>query len=51
MTGFANPPRHGEGDRGAVEGQPRAQYQQPEWGCPSVTPAARHLPVPGRMSR
>jgi hypothetical protein len=31
--------------RSMVEGQPRTPTLL---GCPSVTPTARHLPVPGR---
>jgi valyl-tRNA synthetase len=47
-----NPPRNGEGDREAVEGpgsaSPTAEGSVPASPGPSVTPSARHLPVPGR---
>jgi hypothetical protein len=48
-----NPPRHGEGDREAVEGsveaglfRSAASLAQPG---PSVSPTGCHLPVPGRI--
>ncbi|MEP7350497.1 MAG: apolipoprotein N-acyltransferase [Sphingorhabdus sp.] len=45
-----NPPRHGEGDREAVEGARRSAEMLSERWAPSVSPADCHLPVPGRIT-
>lgn len=46
-----NPPRHGEGDRRRRRWWrgPTASNAQRATRAPSVTPSARHLPVPGRI--
>ena len=45
-----DPPRHGEGDREAVEGSHLSvnAAEEAKWD-PTVSPADCHLPVPGRI--